>query len=251
MDRVFSWAHNTKSEVEYSAFESFEHGKGPGRTPGFFRLRVKPSLADGGTETYISIVHPENEKVPSSETVSLELTCTNRFLPASLAVGDICLETDTSPRNVSFKNITPLSGSYAPPLGGDLPWRLISNMSLNYISLVDVKALRTVVSTYDFRALHDKRRARVLARNLEGLVRVESSPSDRIYKGLPLRGARTYLTVNQEAFVGEGDMYLFCSLLNEFLALYATVNSFHQLIVTEEKRGEQYLWPPRMGLETL
>ncbi len=251
VDRVLSWSHNSKSEVEYSSFESFEHGRSPGRTPGYYRLKVKPALTDAGTETYISIIHPENDSAPSAETVSLELTCTNRLLPMNLTVGDVSRETDGSPRNVSFRNITPLSGSYAPPLGGDLPWRLISNMSLNYISLVDVKALRTVVSTYDFRALHDKRRARVLARNLEGLVRVESSPSDRIYKGLPLRGARTYLTVNQEAFVGEGDMYLFCSLLNEFLALYATVNSFHQLIVTEEKRGEQYLWPPRMGLETL
>jgi type VI secretion system protein ImpG len=166
-------------------------------------------------------------------------------------VGDICRETDEAPHNVSFKNITPLSGSYAPPLGGDLPWRLISNMSLNYISLVDVQALRAVLSTYDFRALHDKRRARVLARNLEGLIKVDSRSGDRIYKGLPLRGATTSLVVSQEAFVSEGDMYLFCSLINEFLALYATVNSFHELVVTEEKCGEQYRWPARLGLERL
>ncbi|UQZ90377.1 type VI secretion system baseplate subunit TssF [Deltaproteobacteria bacterium Smac51] len=251
VDRVLSWAHNSKSEVEYAAFESFEHGRRAGQVPGYYRLKVRPSLTDEGTETYITIIHPENETAPATETISLELTCTNRMLPMNLSVGDICRQTDDSPQNVSFKNITPLSGSYAPPLGGDLPWRLISNMSLNYISLVDVKALRTVVSTYDFRALHDKRRARILARNLEGLVKVDSRPTDRIYKGLPLRGARTYLTVNQEAFVGEGDMFLFCSLINEFLALYATVNSFHELIVTEEKRGEQYKWPARLGLEML
>lgn len=46
-------------------------------------------------------------------------------------------------------------------------------------------------------------------------------------------------------------MFLFASVINEFLALYGTVNSFHQLIVREEKSGEHYIWPARLGEQTL
>lgn len=42
-------------------------------------------------------------------------------------------------------------------------------------------------------------------------------------------------------------MYLFGSVLNEFFALYATINSFHQLMVVEAKRGEEYIWSSRLG----
>jgi type VI secretion system protein ImpG len=42
-------------------------------------------------------------------------------------------------------------------------------------------------------------------------------------------------------------MFLFASVINEFLALYATVNSFHQLIVIDAGRTEEYQWPARLG----
>ncbi|MDR2367604.1 MAG: type VI secretion system baseplate subunit TssF [Deltaproteobacteria bacterium] len=250
VDKVSSWLHEAKKEVDYVPFESFEHGQTPGSASAFYRLRLKPSVHDQATETFISVVHLFRG-APLRETVSLELTVTNRLLAQRLELGDICRPSDNTPEHVTFSNITPVSGSYAPPLESDLLWRLISNMSLNYIPLIDVQALRTVISAYDFRALHDKTRARAMERALNGLVRVSSFPTDRVYQGLPLRGSKTTLTLNQEAFNGEGDMYLFGSIINEFLALYATVNSFHELTVTEEKRGETYRWPARLGMMKL
>jgi type VI secretion system protein ImpG len=53
--------------------------------------------------------------------------------------------------------------------------------------------------------------------------------------------------MDQAYFSCEGGMYLFGAVLNEFLSMYATVNSFHQLIVREASRGEEYRWPPRLG----
>ncbi|MDR2386084.1 MAG: type VI secretion system baseplate subunit TssF [Deltaproteobacteria bacterium] len=250
VDKVSSWLHEAKKEVDYLPFESFEHGQAPGSASAFYRLRLKPSVHDQATETFISVVHLDRG-APLRETVSLELTVTNRLLAQKLEMGDICRPSDNSPEQVSFSNITPVSGSYAPPLESDLLWRLISNMSLNYIPLIDIQALKTVISAYDFRALHDKTRARALERTLNGLVAVTSFSTDRVYQGLPLRGSKTTLTLNLEAFNGEGDLYLFGSIVNEFLALYATVNSFHELGVTEEKGGETYKWPARLGLMSL
>lgn len=248
VEQVQSWGGNGKQRREYRAFESFEHGSSPDANTAYYRLRLKPSLNDESTETYISIVHSQASQVAQGEEIlSLELTCTNRLLPARLIVGDINTHADNTPDTVSLSNITPVTPPYTPPLEGDLLWRLISNMSLNYLPLNNVHAIRALIASYDFRALHDRHRARVLDKMLGGMTDIVSEETDRIYQGLPVRGAMTRLTLDRGSFSCEGDMYLFASVINEFLALYATVNSFHQLVVVDARRGEEYQWPARLG----
>ena len=248
VEGVRSWGGDGKFRREYRAFESFEHGASPDADAAYYRLRLKPSLHDGGTETYISIVHSLSSAAPlGEEVISLELTCTNRLLPGRLVVGDIKTHADDTPDTVTLGNITPVTLPYTPPLEGDLLWRLISNMSLNYLPLNDVNAMRALIATYDFRALRDRHRGRVLDKMLGGMTRIVSEETDRIYRGLPVRGAVTRLTLDRGGFSCEGEMYLFASVINEFLALYATVNSFHQLVVIEARRGEEYQWPARLG----
>ena len=82
---------------------------------------------------------------------------------------------------------------------------------------------------------------------MHGMVSVSCTETDRVYRGLPVRGAQTRLVLDQRAFSCEGAMYLFGSVVNEFFALYATVNSFHQFTVIEASRGEEYVWPARLG----
>ncbi|WKW34877.1 type VI secretion system baseplate subunit TssF [Pseudomonas viridiflava] len=50
--------------------------------------------------------------------------------------------------------------------------------------------------------------------------------------------------------MGEGTLFLFASVLNEFFALYASLNSFHELNV-KSTHGERYEWTPRMGHQPL
>lgn len=247
---VESWDAADKMHREYQPFESFEHKRG-GEKAAYYRLRVQPSARDESIETYISLVAEDDGELPQSTTISMDLMCTNRMLPLKLGVGDICRSMDTGNAAIPFKNIIPVTPPFAPPLEGDTLWRLLSNMSLNYLPLTNINALRGIMATYDFRAQHDSRRARVLERILDGMVAIHMRETDRIHEGLPLRGAVTELTLRQRSFSCEGDMFLFASALNEFLALYATVNSFHQLIVREEKNGERYIWPPRLGKQTL
>lgn len=251
VEKVESWEHGGKDDREYRPFESFEHADGGGDSA-YYRLRIQPSVRDESIETYISIVRAgRDDPPPQTATISLDLVCTNRMLPLRLGVGDICRALDDGQAAVPFRNIIPVTPPYAPPLEGDTLWRLLSNMALNYLPLTNIKALKGILSTYDFRAVHDSRRAKVLARTLEAMVDIRTRETDRIYNGLPLRGARTELTLDLRKFSCEGDMFLFASVLNEFLALYATVNSFHQLIVQEAKSGERYVWPARLGEQTL
>jgi type VI secretion system protein ImpG len=247
VDSVGTWGVGNRNDRQYLPFESFGHETDEGGSTAYYRLRISPSHKDDGTETYISFVQTTNNAViPTTETISFNLTCTNRMLPRELRIGDICIHAGDSPDAVTFSNITPVVPSCAPPLEGDIFWRLLSNMSLNYISLTDVHALRTVLRVYDFRALHDKSHARILDKTMNGIVRIHCSETDRIFNGLPVRGAQIRLVLDERAFICEGAMYLFGSVLNEFFALYATVNSFHQLII-EEASGEEYRWPARLG----
>lgn len=248
IDSISSWGHDDRSQAKYVEFESFEHESPGSNAHSYYRRQVRLSHKDGCPETYLSFMQaPGGGKVPQAETISLVLTCTNRNLPLELAVGDIRVHADNTPETVSFRNITPVIPPLNPPLEGDLLWRLLSNMSLNYIGLTDINALKAIISVYDFRSRHDRPRARILEKILQGMVSISCRQTDRLHNGLPVRGIRTKLILDQRSFSCEGDMYLFGSILNEFFALYATVNSFHQLIVEEAKRGEEYIWPSRLG----
>ena len=65
------------------------------------------------------------------------------------------------------------------------------------------------------------------------------------------RGVEVTLQFDEERFTGSG-LFLFASVLERFLALYCTVNSFSKLIATVKGReGELRRWPPRMGEKVL
>jgi type VI secretion system protein ImpG len=51
-----------------------------------------------------------------------------------------------------------------------------------------------------------------------------------------------------QGLAGEAGMFMFGTVLSEFLGLYASVNSFHELHVLGTERKEIYQWPRRDGL---
>ncbi|MFH7479451.1 type VI secretion system baseplate subunit TssF, partial [Pseudomonas syringae pv. tagetis] len=73
-----------------------------------------------------------------------------------------------TPDLLRFRNITPATKSYSPPIGKDFLWRGISNMSLNYLSLASIEAFKVIVETYDLPRLYDKRAEKVSQRLLNG-----------------------------------------------------------------------------------
>ena len=62
-----------------------------------------------------------------------------------------------------------------------------------------------------------------------------------------MRGIHTELELREDRFASEGEMYLFACVLEEFLALYVTVNAFSQLTVRGAQQREVYEWPARVG----
>ena len=184
------------------------------------------------------------------ETLSIELTCTNHNLPQLLQVGEINQPCEQTPEFLTFRNICAPTASFAPPLDQDFLWKLISNMSLNYLSLTDTRALKVILQTYDLPRYHDRQAHNVSQRRLDALKAIRHQAVDRMHRGLPIRGLQVDLSIDANGFAGQGDLFVFASALNEFFALYAGLNSYHELRVTSTQ-GDVYLWPPRMGRQAL
>ncbi len=177
--------------------------------------------------------------------------CTNRNLAQQLRINDVCEATANSPEYATFRNITRVTASVRPPLDEGLHWRLLSHLALNYLSLADVKALRSILEIYNFQALHDRQAARSNQLRLDAIQNVRSGPMEWLIKGVPVRGVSVELDLLENNFSGEGDLYLFSTILNELFALYASINSFTRLTVRGVKQGEVYQWPPRLGNQIL
>lgn len=259
IDRVISTRTATETNcVEplrvFRPFESFAHEieHVQGRTALYYRCQVENSLRGDGVVHRIAFVRADaSAYIGALETASIDLTCTNRDLPLALGMGDINVITEVTPPLVSYSNICPPTHPYRPVLDGQLQWALISNLSLNYLTLLSEEPLKAVIRAYDFAALHDIQRARATRKRLDGLTEVCTAPLDWLIHGKPIRGLHTELKLDQAGFLCEGDLYLFSCVLAHFFALYASINSFHQLEVINTTNNERYSWPLMTGKQPL
>ncbi len=252
VDKVVGLIQGEAERRVYEPLHSFRHSSEAGGGGIYHQTRLYDAVVGDGTDTFISFVSAdERYVVPPTETITIDLTASNRNLAAQLKVGDVKVPTVDSPEFARFRNITPVSRSLRPPLGKGLHWRLISHLSLNYLSLQSVEALRGILELYNYQALYDRQAARENILRMEGLVTLESKPVERLIRGAPVRGTSVAMEMSEENFAGEGDMYLFATVLNEFFALYATLNSFTELRVRGTKFGEVYRWPPRLGQQSI
>jgi type VI secretion system protein ImpG len=138
-----------------------------------------------------------------------------------------------------------------PILGKSGLWRLVSHLSLNYLSLVDggEDALREILRLYDIG------RSAYSQNVIHSILHIRSQPHfTRLTseQGVSFaRGLRIDLEIDEEQFAG-GGAFLFASVLERFFGLCASLNSFTQLRVTTPQRKEAlYEWEPRSGRKIL
>lgn len=252
VDRVIGSIQGTAQPRYYDSFYSFTHGIS-NRDSVYYHTHLRSSAIDKNTtENYISFVTADKSVViPPTETIQMELTCMNRQLTERLRLGDIKVMTSSSPEFARFRNITNVTPPIHLPLDGSLHWKLISHLSLNRLSIASKEAFCGILALYNFQSLYDRQAARENERRLEGILSVQSIPKDRLYRGTTIRGTEVQIEMQEDHYVDEGDMYLFACVLDEFLALYANINSFVKLTVKGKTHGEVYEWPLRIGKQTL
>ncbi len=256
IDEVVSASVNSHAVVKFEPFYSFRHGQTRAKVQAFWQAARRPSGVrdDEGTEMYLSLVDLSGRPVQADvDALTVRTVCSNRDLPSRLAfgseAGDFELESAAPvKRIVSLIKPTP---TLRPPVGKDSLWRLVSQLSLNYLSLVDEgrEALQELLRLYNFGG------STYSEKQIEGLTALSSRRHfARVVSedGVAFaRGMQVDMEFDEEQFTGAG-VYLFASVLEHFLGLYVSMNSFTQLRVRTRQRKEVLRqWPPRAGRKIL
>jgi type VI secretion system protein ImpG len=230
----------------YHPFYSFAHTAGAE----YYCVRRLLSPLNDGLDTYLSIVSPRDvaPDLAEREVLSIQLTCTNRSLPAELSAGDVSVSTPSSPTFATFKNITGVTKALRPPLGSELQWRLIAHLGINRRSLTDEGIIASLLSLYDFSGSSDEHATRASRLKIEAIRGVETAEATRLVRGAPVRGVRTTVSVEESGFTGPGDAFLFGTMLDELLSSHVAMNSFNELALRLTS-GRAFRWTPRSGVQ--
>jgi type VI secretion system protein ImpG len=252
IDEVLSINPQSNEVQRFEPFYSFRHGTQRDKKQTFWlaHRRQSSKANDEGTEVSVTLVDLSARPVhPDLDTLTLRTTCTNRDLPSRLSfaneAGDFEIE-----GGAAIKRIVALrkpTTSVRPPSGKSALWRLISHLSLNYLSLVDEgrEAFQEILKLYNFTG------SAYSEKQIDGITSINSARHfARLISenGITFaRGTRVEIELDEEMFTG-GGVFLFSSVIERFLAEYVSLNSFSQLAVRTKQRKEPLKeWPPRAG----
>jgi type VI secretion system protein ImpG len=257
VEEVFAIAPGTTRKVPLLPFHGLKHRSVRTRENLFWYAKRAPrgwgenSVSDVSiafVDVDGSVIHPEYHSI------GVSVLCSNGDLPNELRFGatqsDFYLEEESAQLKGIFTLMNP-TRSIRPPLGGRELWRLISMLSLNHLSLVDEgpEPFREMLRAHAFGD------AVLTERQVDGITRIRSEPLYAPVQGAHglsfARGRSVEIEFDEELFTG-GSVYLFASVIERFLAQYASLNSFCRVVAKTKQRPEILKsWPPRAGLKPL
>lgn len=256
IDRVKALSPDNR-EIEFLPFYSLSHHRFDGGRGARFwhasrRTSVGPDETAQPSEIFLSFVDAEFDPAAEADwTVDVETTCLNvRQLPFGGGNPQFRLTSKGSLLKIAC--VTPPTPTRRPAYQSGMWWRLISHLSLNYLSLASSdgspEPLREILKLYD---VTDSRETRNM---IDGLLKVSTARAvARVGGGLMggvCQGLRVTLHFDEDKF-GDRGVYLLSAVLERFLAMYAALNSFTQTVVTTNRREAPLSeWPARAG-ETL
>lgn len=232
---------------------------------GFFALRREPRVLSAvqkrigartsytGTEVFLSLTDTAAAPLDNNtRQLSVETLCTNRDLPLLMlmghAKGDFTAR--TSLPVLSIRCLRKPTPPTPPPLEGKVAWRLISHLSLNYLSLTDSSPEEGGAALRQMLELYGIGEESPLRGQLEGIRSVAVLP---IVRRIPTRGPVTMgrgleitLTCDERYFEGSSSFVL-ASVLEEFFSRHASINAFTETVLRVTGRGEIMRWKSKLG----
>lgn len=230
------------------------------RRPGEDEIRrgqTRTSYA--GDDLFITVARPEGVAVPPVRRLDIRALCTNRDLPIlddsprlSLESGDPVARAELTgalrrPRPALVASLPRIAEAGETRLD-EVIWRLIGQLSLNYLSLAeesgDAAPLRAMLELYADRG------DPALARHVRSVARIRSRPvTERLALAGPVcfgRGVEITLDVDESLLTG-GAALLLPALLNQLFARHAGINSFVRTRTRLSHKQEEVAWPMSPG----
>ena len=200
-----------------------------------------------GTETWLSVFSEAFVRdVPIGETLYAETLCCNRTWSELFNIGQEFSVIGSSPIK-SAKLLTRPTRYRSQKANSEHMWKVLSHLSLYYVSLTDPKlAQDSLTSILNLYAGKDNNVAQRQIESIENFTAendmfpVQKSGWRGYYHGVNFK-----LTLYGRKFEGSS-MILFGSVLNQFLALFAHINSFVRLELMVGNK-KVYQWKPLSG----
>ncbi len=206
-----------------------------------------------GSEVYLALVDARNAPYQSDlRQVGASVRCSNRDLPLRMPIG--AGKTDfTTEAGAAVESIRCVGGPTPPRPShaeGETAWRLISHLSLNYLSIADEDQTRSAAALRELLGLYGTLADSATRKQIEGVRTVGAIPiSRRVPTPGPIafaRGLEVGVTFEDAAFQGTGP-FLLGAVLERFFAKYVSLNSFTETVIQTAERGEIKRWPTRIG----
>ena len=250
VDRVCGYVQGASEERVYTPFGMAALPGQAVREQPSYSLSRRAATVGRGQDLFLSIATPRQQEL-QSETLSITLTCTNAELPESLKLGDIAQPTSTSPERLQFRNIRPVTPQLNPPADEHLLWRMISHISLNFLSLADAANLKMMLGLYVFSERQDHGREIANRHRVAGIEALTAEPETRLMGRRMLSGQRLRLVCRSSHFASLGGLYVFGCVIERFLGDYAAINAYTRLELKDTDSGAVFEWPARLGRQCL
>ena len=238
-------------------FYSFRHQVQPSAPSCYWHSRRSPAMGgeQRGTDVYLSFVDAGfRTTAPAARTVFARALCTNRRLAEQLPERAILqLEVPAPVRSVTTLHVP--TRARDPVLGGAALWRLVSHLSVGYLSLAEGDAEHSLQALQEILRLYAAFGTETVETRIGGIQEIRCRPMVRrigpdAWRGF-CRGTEITLTFSQDAFAGTSP-FLLAAVLNRCFARYVSVNSFTQLAVRMSNSEEVWKqWPPMTGERVL
>jgi len=246
----------TREEVqEFAPYFSYNHNHTQREQKAFWSARRIPAMNPKlpGTDILLSFVDFKmNPKRPPSHIIYAEVLCTNRMLAQQLPAGSILQPENETPASHIYCLDKPTAQTMAP-LEGVALWRLVSHLSLNHLTLSNDPA--SLDAFKEIMRLYSNIEHLPTPKEIKALVGMSTELVTRrmgmdAWRGF-LQGTRVTLTFDKKEGEG-GNLFLFASVVNHFLSLFAAINSFTELkIINKNRKGTWKEWPALSGSKRL
>ena len=221
----------------------------------FYTLRrdERPAGPSAGDALFIAFLDTTMQAaVPAPEVVGGRAWCTNAALPQRMSAGTSLTLEGPGPIK-GLRLVARPSSSSRHPSHGERPWSMVSQLSLNYVSLTE--------GPQALAALKDMLRDHVGPAQQQGIQQIDGLRNlscERVLRPLVRGGQRglvdclsVTICLERSHFEHTG-MVLFASVLRHFLAMYVTVNTLVELTLTTTDASHPLkTWPPMAGTQVV
>ncbi len=271
LQQVEGIGRNAEPMMSFEPFYKFNHRSVSSKERAFYALRREPRLVKHkrdpagrlgsyrGSEVFLSLV--DGHEAPYSHDLrqlAIKARCTNRDLPMRLAIGigktDFTLKSGAPVASIrAVADPTPPRESIAT---GRAAWQMISQLSLNYLSIggsqiggVEEEA-HSAAALAELLSIYARSCGARCDRDTMGILGVKTEP---MISKLPVKGPIVFgrgvnidVTFDDTTFGGSG-FFLLGAVLERFLARYVSLNSFTRTSINSKERGTVIQWPVRHG----